>query len=111
MATLTREVLADQLAERAQITRVAAREEVKWFFETLSAAVIAGDEVRIHGFGTFKPVQRAASTRRNPRTGEPVQVPAHRAVRFAPSTTVNAALRGPAKKAGAARKSAKSTKK
>ncbi len=106
MATLTREVLADQLAERAEITRVAARDEIKWFFDTLSAAVIAGDEVRIHGFGTFKPVQRAASTRRNPRTGEPVQVPAHRAVRFSPSTTMNAALRGPARKTSS-RKSAK----
>jgi nucleoid DNA-binding protein len=106
MATITREVLADHLAERAQITKVAAREEVKWFFDTLSAAVLAGDEVRIHGFGTFKAVNRSASTRRNPRTGEPVQVPAHRAVRFVPSTTVAAALRsGGAKKS--TRKAAK----
>lgn len=107
MATITREVLADHLAERAQITKVAAREEVKWFFDTLSTAVLAGDEVRIHGFGTFKAVNRSASTRRNPRTGEPVQVPAHRAVRFVPSTTVAAALRSD----GAKKSSRKAAKK
>ena len=107
MATITREVLADNLAERAQITKAAAREEVKWFFDTLSSAVLAGEEVRIHGFGTFKAVQRSASTRRNPRTGEPVQVPAHRAVRFIPSTTVSAALRAGGSKKAASRKSAK----
>ncbi|HET9052428.1 MAG TPA: HU family DNA-binding protein [Candidatus Dormibacteraeota bacterium] len=107
MTTITREVLADHLAERAQITKVAAREEVKWFFDTLSTAVLAGDEVRIHGFGTFKAVARSASTRRNPRTGEPVQVPAHRAVRFVPSTTVSAALRSGGVKKSSGRKAKK----
>jgi DNA-binding protein HU-beta len=105
MATITREVLADRLADKVNLTKVAARDEVKWFFDTLSSALLAGDEVRIHGFGTFKAVTRAASTRRNPRTGEPVQVPAHKAVRFVPSTTVNAALRSGKKVAS--RKAAK----
>jgi nucleoid DNA-binding protein len=90
---ITRETLADRLHGEIEMTKATAREIVGLVFDTMSSAVLAGDEVRIHGFGTFKAVQRAASTRRNPRTGEPVQVPAHRAVRFVPSTTVSAALR------------------
>ena len=35
-----------------------------------------GDEVRLVGFGTFSISKRKASTGRNPRTGEAVQVPA-----------------------------------
>jgi nucleoid DNA-binding protein len=93
MAVLTRDVLAEQLAERAEITMAAARDEVKWFFETLSTTLTSGDEVRIHGFGTFKTAQRAARTGRNPRTGESVQVPARRVVRFSPSTTLSATLK------------------
>jgi nucleoid DNA-binding protein len=90
---ITRDVLAEQLSERAEITMAAARDEVKWFFETLSTALVGGDEVRIHGFGSFKTAQRAARTGRNPRTGEAVQVPARRVVRFSPSTTLSASLK------------------
>lgn len=100
MAVLTRDVLAERLAERAEITMAAARDEVKWFFDSLSSALAAGDEVRIHGFGTFRTTERAPRMGRNPRTGETVQVPARRVVRFTPSTTLTAALRGK----GAARK-------
>ena len=93
MGVITRDVLAEQLAERAEITMSAARDEVKWFFDTISGALTGGDEVRIHGFGTFKTAQRAARTGRNPRTGESVQVPARRVVRFSPSTTLSATLK------------------
>lgn len=99
MALITRDVLAERLAERAEITMVAARDEVKWFFDTLTGALSGGDEVRIHGFGSFKTAERAARVGRNPRTGETVQVAARRVVRFSPSTTLSAAL----KKGGAKR--------
>jgi DNA-binding protein HU-beta len=94
MPVITRDVLADKLADRAEITRTAARDEVKWFFDTLSVALASGDEVRIHGFGTFKTAQRAARMGRNPRTGAPAPVPARRVVRFAPSTTLAGAVKG-----------------
>ena len=99
---VTRDVIAEQLAERAEITMSAARDEVRWFFDTISGALEGGDEVRIHGFGSFRTAQRAARMGRNPRTGEAVKVPARRVVRFAPSTTLSAALKGgraPAKRA------------
>lgn len=94
MATVvTRDVLAKQLAERAEITMSAARDEVTWFFDTIAGALQKGDEVRIHGFGAFKTSQRAARVGRNPRTGEQVKVPARRVVRFAASTTLSSALK------------------
>jgi nucleoid DNA-binding protein len=85
---ITRDVLAKQLADRAQITLSAARDEVSWFFDTIADALERGDEVRIHGFGAFKTAQRSARVGRNPRTGESVSVPARRAVRFSPSTNL-----------------------
>lgn len=91
---VTRDVIAEQLAERAEITMTAARDEVRWFFDTISGALEKGDEVRIHGFGSFRTAQRAARMGRNPRTGEAVKVPARRVVRFAPSTTLSSALKG-----------------
>lgn len=90
---VTRDVLAEQLAARAEITMSAARDEVRWFFDTMSNAIKNGDEVRIHGFGSFRIAQRAARMGRNPRTGEAVKVAARRVVRFAPSTTLSSALK------------------
>ena len=38
------------------------------------SALKRGDEVRLVGFGTFSCSKRKASTGRNPRTGEPMQI-------------------------------------
>ena len=103
---VTRDVLAEKLAERAEITMSAARDEVRWFFDTIANALEKGDEVRIHGFGSFKTAQRAARMGRNPRTGEAVSVPARRVVRFAASTTLSGALKNTRVKRGGRRASA-----
>ena len=103
---VTRDVLAEKLAERAEITMSAARDEVRWFFDTIANALEKGDEVRIHGFGSFKTAQRAARMGRNPRTGEAVSVPARRVVRFAASTTLSGALKNTRAKRGGRRASA-----
>lgn len=42
-------------------------------------------EVRIHGFGTFRLQRSAPRTGRNPRTGEPVEIPARNRVLFRPA--------------------------
>ncbi len=91
---ITRDDLAERLAERAEITMVAARDEVRWFFDTIAQSLEKGDEVRIHGFGNFKTAQRAARLGRNPRTGEAVKVPARRVVRFSASTSLSSAVKG-----------------
>ena len=99
---VTRETLAEQLSERAEITMTAARDEVKWFFDTIVGAITSGDDVRIHGFGTFKTSARSARAARNPRTGESVQVAARRVVRFTPAGPLTTALKAPT---GTAKKS------
>ncbi|MCZ6591940.1 MAG: HU family DNA-binding protein, partial [Alphaproteobacteria bacterium] len=39
-------------------------------------------EVRLIGFGTFSVANRKATTGRNPRTGETIQIPARRQAKF-----------------------------
>jgi DNA-binding protein HU-beta len=95
---ITRDVFAERLKgwveqQGGDMPMTAARDEVRWFFDTLTEALVEGNEVRIHGFGTFRTSQRAARMGRNPRTGEAVKVAARRVVRFAPSTTFSAQLK------------------
>ena len=54
------------------------------FESSVMRQAAAGGEVRITNFGSFKVTHRAARTSLNPRTGEPVEVPAHNAARFVP---------------------------
>lgn len=58
-------------------SRAAAERTVNAVFSEIANAVAAGDEVGIVGFGTFKAVDRAERTARNPQTGEELIVPAH----------------------------------
>ena len=49
MATVvTRDVLAKKLADRAEITIAAARDEVSWFFDSISSSLEKGDEHSNH---------------------------------------------------------------
>ena len=41
---------------------------------SVEGALKSGDEVRIVGFGTFSVSSRAATTGRNPRTGEAISI-------------------------------------
>jgi DNA-binding protein HU-beta len=85
--------------EGATYAMTRARDDVRWFFDAITGALRDGDEVRIHGFGNFTIQQRAARMGRNPRTGEAVKVPARKVVRFSPSATLSASLKGNGRRA------------
>jgi DNA-binding protein HU-beta len=55
---------------------------VEGVFNTISTALKDGGEVRLVGFGTFSVSTRKASTGRNPRTGESIQIPETRQPKF-----------------------------
>ena len=50
--------------------------------ETISNSLANGEEVRIVGFGTFSVAHRKATKGRNPRTGEPINIPASKQPKF-----------------------------
>lgn len=67
---------------------------LKAFEGAIARSLSQGGEVRIAGFGTFKTSERSARTSRNPRTGEPVEVPARTAARFIPGKGLKTAAEG-----------------
>ncbi len=67
--------LAEAVFNKIGGTKKASEDAVETIFSTIAQALSRGDEVSVSGFGTFLAKKRAARTARNPRTGEPVQVP------------------------------------
>jgi len=80
---------------------------LKAFEGAIGRSLAGGGEVRIAGFGTFKTSQRSARTSRNPRTGEPVDVPARTAARFIPGKGLKTAAEGAGQPVAAPEKGAK----
>ena len=70
------------VADGADLPRTKAGDAVDAVLAAITAALKRKDEVRLAGFGTFVAAERKASTGRNPRTGEEMQIPASTTVRF-----------------------------
>jgi DNA-binding protein HU-beta len=90
--------------ERLELARKDAVALVDGLFEDIQDAVIAGEAVKIPGFGQFKVRDRAARIARNPATGEPVKVPAKRVFKFLPAKALKEAVMS--KRGGGGRKKA-----
>lgn len=101
MANITKADLIDQIANGAGVSKKDAEAVVGAFFDVAVAAAKKGDKVAWPGFGSFQGVKKAATTARNPRTGETVKVPARMAMKFTASSTLKEALNA---KKGAAKK-------
>lgn len=63
-------------------TKKQATEAVEAVFDTIIKTLARGEEVAISGFGTFRVRKQAARMGRNPKTGEPVQIPASNKPKF-----------------------------
>ena len=79
---MNKQELIGAVAENTGLSRNDASKAVESVFETISNALKRGDEVRLVGFGTFACSQRKASTKHNPRTGEPMQIKASKQPKF-----------------------------
>ena len=73
---MTKKELAKKIAEEQVISQNQANAIVDSVFDSIAAAVAAGEKVSIPSFGTFVTKTRAARTGRNPRTKETVEIPA-----------------------------------
>ncbi|MFV0321027.1 MAG: HU family DNA-binding protein [Alphaproteobacteria bacterium] len=74
--------LVAEVAKASGLSKADAGRAVEAVIDSVSGALAKGDEVRLVGFGTFSTQKRAATTGRNPRTQEPMKIPASVQPRF-----------------------------
>ncbi|OFX13175.1 MAG: DNA-binding protein HU [Alphaproteobacteria bacterium RIFOXYD12_FULL_60_8] len=74
--------LVAAVAEKSGLSKSDSAKAVDAVFDSVAGALKGGDEVRLVGFGTFSVAKRAASTGRNPRTGETIKIPASKQPKF-----------------------------
>ena len=74
--------LISAVAEESGQTKADAERAVNAVIAVIKQTLKKGDDVRVVGFGTFSVADRAATTGRNPRTGEAIKIPASKRPTF-----------------------------
>ncbi|MGC0371456.1 MAG: hypothetical protein DGJ47_000145 [Rickettsiaceae bacterium] len=70
------------MAEKHGCTKADAERAIDMFTSSVVAALGGGRGVSLVGFGNFSVTQVASRAGRNPRTGEPIQIPAYKQPKF-----------------------------
>lgn len=92
---LTLPTLIQLVALQSGESKKLTEEFVKEFFNAVTAALAAGEQVKIKSLGVFKTVEVGARKSVNVSTGEEHEIPAHRKVVFVPSKEVAALVNEP----------------
>ena len=74
--------LVAAVAEHSGLTKADADKAIDAVFDAITAALKAGDDVRLVGFGSFSVSTRAARDGRNPRTGQAIKIEASKQPKF-----------------------------
>ena len=76
--------LIHAVADKAEMTKIAAASAIDATFAIITAALKKGGEVKIMGFGNFRVAKQAAREGRHPQTGAPMKIKAAKRPRFSP---------------------------
>ena len=74
--------LINSISSESGLSKTDSAKALDAFVNSISSALKAGDEVRLVGFGTFAVSRRAATTGRNPRNGQQINIPARNQAKF-----------------------------
>lgn len=83
-----------EVAERSGVSKKDARRVVESMLEVISERLREGDKVVLTGFGTFEVRERQERQGVNPKTREPMRIPATKTPGFSASNSLKSAVRG-----------------
>ncbi len=70
------------VAEKAGLSKADAKKAVEAFVDTVSGELKTGGKVALLGFGSFSVTEKVARKGVNPKTKQPIDIPARKAVKF-----------------------------
>ena len=89
---MTKTDLVNYMAEETGMSKADATRALEAMLNGVVNGLKDEKKVALTGFMTFTAKEKEAATRRNPRTGEPVETPAHVAVTFKAGSKLKEAL-------------------
>ena len=77
--------LVNAIVDSSCLSKRSIEDVLDGFFVAVRNAIGRGEEIEIRGFACFRIQERDGYKGRNPKTGEPVQVPPKKIVKIIPS--------------------------
>ncbi|SHI64213.1 HU family DNA-binding protein [Parasporobacterium paucivorans] len=74
--------LVAAIAVKTELSKKDSEKALKAFTDVVAEELKKGEKVQLVGFGTFEVTKRAAREGRNPKSGEPMKIPASKAPKF-----------------------------
>lgn len=90
---MNKATLVEYITNKTGLTKKDVNAAIDAMIEAIVSTVKSGDSVTLTNFGTFVSVKRNATMKRNPKTGEPVKVPAKNVPRFRPGKAFREAVK------------------
>ncbi len=91
---MTKAELVEEVAKAADLTKKDSEVIVDEVFKNIIQALNSGDKIELRGFGSFRVRKRDARRGRNPKTGEPVDIPAKTVPYFKPGKELKELING-----------------
>lgn len=82
MSTTRKKDLVDRIAESTQVKNALVKAIVQNFLDEIISELTKDNRLEFRDFGVFEVKKRAARKAQNPKTLEPIDVPAKRSVKF-----------------------------
>jgi len=91
---MTKAELISAVAEKSDLTKKDSEKAVSAMIDAITEALVSGDKVSLVGFGTFEVKNRSARNGINPRTKEPMPIPASKLPAFKAGKALKEAVTG-----------------
>ena len=98
MATITKKELVDRMAESTKTRPSTVKTIVQYFLNEITSELAKGNRLEFRDFGVFEVRETSPRTAQNPKTLEPVEVPAKRRIKFKVGRIMREKLNGRAEK-------------
>jgi DNA-binding protein HU-beta len=85
--------LIEKVAKETGESKAQTQRIIESTLGTIEHSLSTGEDVAVTGFGTWKVRHQGARNARNPRTGQPIVIPARRAPRFSAGSRLKHAVR------------------
>lgn len=89
---MTKAELIETVSTASGLSKKDAAAALNVTIDAITASLEKGEKVTLPGFGTFEVREKAATTARNPRTGDTIEVPAKKAPAFKPGATLKSVV-------------------
>ena len=90
---MTKKEIVKQISDRIGLTQLKTKEIVQQTFDAIVETLLEEGRIELRNFGVFEVKRRKARKARNPRTGEPVDVPPKNVVTFKPGKEMEERVR------------------